>query len=73
MMNNTFIQEIQTLFDSKNISYTECVILWAEKKSIELEVVAAWIKKDSTLKLKIQEEAESVNALKAIKPAKLSI
>jgi hypothetical protein len=68
---NTFITEIEELRRSKNMEYIDAVVHWCEKNKIEIEYVASYIKKDQTMKLKIQEEAENLNYMK--KTARLPI
>jgi hypothetical protein len=38
--------------------------MWCEKNNIEVETAAVWIKKDNSLKSKVQAEAEELNILK---------
>jgi Phage late-transcription coactivator len=68
---NTFINEIEDLRRSKNMEYIDAVVHWCEKNKVEIEYIAAYIKKDQTMKLKIQEEAENLNYMK--KTARLPI
>lgn len=70
-MKNFFVEEIETLCREKNIEYIDAVVLWCEKNNLEVETAAFWIKKDSTMKSKIQAEAETLNILK--RGAKLPI
>ena len=71
MIENNFIQEIENLCKSKNIEYIDAVVLWCERNNLEVETVAIWIKKDQTMKSKIQAEAENLRILK--KSARLPI
>jgi hypothetical protein len=61
---NTFIEEIEKLCRTKNIEYIDAVVHWCEKNKIEVEYIAAYIKKDPVFKSKIQAEAENLNILK---------
>ena len=63
-----FSSEIEELRISKGIEYIDAIILWCEKNSVEIEVVADWIKKDSFLKSNIQTEAENLKFLKVTGP-----
>jgi hypothetical protein len=38
--------------------------MWCEKNKLEVETAAYWIKKDPTMKAKLQAEAENLNILK---------
>ena len=62
--NFAFVDEIEKLCTTKNIEYIDAIIMWCEKNNLEVEVAAAWIKKDATLKSKVQSEAENLNVLK---------
>ena len=66
-----FVREIETLVVDKNIDFFEAVIHYCETKGIEVETAAALIKQSTTLKAKIQFEAENLNLLK--KTARLPI
>ena len=68
---NTFINEIENLRRSKNMEYIDAVVHWCEKNKVEIEYIAAFIKKDQIMELKIQEEAENLNYMK--KTARLPI
>jgi len=70
-MKNFFVEEIEILCKEKNIEYIDAVVLWCEKNNLEVETAAFWIKKDPTMKSKIQAEAETLNILK--RGAKLPI
>lgn len=63
-MKNFFVEEIEILCREKNIEYIDAVVLWCEKNNLEVETAAFWIKKDPTMKSKIQAEAETLNILK---------
>ena len=62
--NFIFIDEIEKLCSTKNIEYIDAIVMWCEKNNLEVEVVANWVKKDPTLKSKVQAEAENLNVLK---------
>jgi Phage late-transcription coactivator len=66
-----FVREIETLVVDKNIDFFEAVMHYCETKGIEVETAAALIKQSTTLKAKIQFEAENLNLLK--KTARLPI
>lgn len=61
---NKFVQEIEELCSLKNVEYIDAVVMWCEKNNLEIETAAYWIKKDLTMKTKIQAEAETLNILK---------
>ena len=61
---NNFILEIETLCKTKNIEYIDAVVMWCERNNLEVETAAHWIKKDPTMKSKIQAEAENLRVLK---------
>lgn len=61
---NTFVKDIENLCTVNKVEYIDAVVMWCEKNKIEVEIAAAWIKKDPTLKAKLQAEAESLNILK---------
>jgi hypothetical protein len=63
-MNNNFINDIELLCSSKNMEYIDAVVLWCESNKIEIEYIANLIKKEPTMKAKIQVEAENLNILK---------
>lgn len=63
-MNNNFINDIEFLCSSKNMEYIDAVVLWCETNKIEIEYIANFIKKEPTMKAKIQVEAENLNILK---------
>jgi hypothetical protein len=61
---NKFVEEVEKLCRTKNIEYIDAVVLWCEKNNLEVETAAYWIKRDPTMKAKIQAEAENLNVLK---------
>jgi hypothetical protein len=61
---NKFVSEIEELCRNKNIEYIDAVVVWCEKNNLEIETAAYWIKRDPTIKSKIQAEAEDLNILK---------
>ena len=64
MVTNKFIEEIHSLCEDKNVEYIDAIVMWCEKNNIEVETAATWIKKDSTMKSRVQAEAENINVLK---------
>jgi len=62
---NLFVEEIEKLCIEKNIEYIDAVVIWCEKNNLEIETAAYWIKKDPTMKSKIQAEAENLKILKS--------
>lgn len=71
MSKNNFVEEIEFLCREKNIEYIDAVVMWCSKNNLEVETAAYWIRKDPTMKMKIQAEAENLNILK--KGARLPI
>jgi hypothetical protein len=61
---NNAIEAIENLRFTKNIDYIDAVVLWCETNKIEIEFIAALIKKDPVMKSKLQVEAENLNILK---------
>jgi hypothetical protein len=61
---NKFVSEIEELCRDKNIERIDAVVMWCEKNNLEIETAAYWIKRDATMKSKIQAEAEDLNILK---------
>ena len=61
---NVFVEEIEIICRDYNIEYIDAVVMWCEKNNLEVETAAYWIKKDATMKSKIQAEAETLNILK---------
>jgi len=57
-------KEIDKIVREKSIDYFEAVIYYCEKNKLEVEVAAALIKQNPTLKAKIQLEAEDLNMIK---------
>ena len=64
MTKNNFVEEIETICRDKNIEYIDAVVMWCEKNNLEVETAAYWIKKDASMRMKIQAEAENLNILK---------
>jgi hypothetical protein len=64
LKNNNFVDEIEDLCKKKNLEYIDAIVLWCEKNKLEVETAAYWIRKDPTLKAKLQAEAENLNILK---------
>lgn len=71
MIKNNFVEEIEHICRDKNIEYIDAIVMWCEKNNLEVETAAYWIKKDSSMRMKIQAEAENLNILK--KSARLPI
>ena len=59
-----FYAAIEESVIAANLSYIEAITNWAEKREIEMENVASFIKKNQLLKNKIQSEAEQLKLLK---------
>lgn len=68
---NSFIIEIEEIRQNTRMEYIDAVVHWCEKNKVEVEFIAAYIKKDPVFKSKLQEEAEGLNIIK--KSARLPI
>lgn len=64
MIKQQFIEEIESICKNRKVEYIDAIVMWCEKNNIEVEIAAAWIKKDNSLKSKVQAEAEDLNILK---------
>jgi uncharacterized protein YjdB len=64
MIKNNFVEEIEALCKEKKMEYIDAVVMWCERNKLEVETAAYLIRKDSTMKAKIQAEAENMNILK---------
>lgn len=62
--NNLFVEEVQRISEQTGLNYIDAVVHWCEKNKLEIETAAYWIKKDPTMKAKLQAEAEDLNILK---------
>lgn len=63
-MNNNFVEEVERICRDKKIEYIDAVIMWCEKNKLEVETAAYWIKRDPSMRMKIQAEAENLNIIK---------
>lgn len=59
-----FIKDIERIVNEKHVEYFDAVILYCEINNLEVETAAALVKQNSTLKAKIQYEAENLNMVK---------
>jgi hypothetical protein len=64
MIKNSFVEEIEILCREKNIEYIDAIVMWCEKNNLEVETAAYWVKKDHSMRMKIQAEAENLNIIK---------
>ena len=64
MENMMFIEEVEQLHNDFNINYIDAIILWCDKKGIELESMFDRIKSDRVLVLKLKGDAEELNYMK---------
>lgn len=64
MIKNNFVEEIEVICREKNIEYIDAVVMWCQRNNLEVETAAYWIKKDPTMRSKIQAEAENLNIIK---------
>jgi hypothetical protein len=63
-LTTNFSEEVEKICKRNGLDYIDAVVTWCERNKIEVEYVAALIKKDAALKAKIQSEAENLNILK---------
>lgn len=61
---NQFILEIEEMRRNSEFEYIDAIVYWCEKNNVEVEYIASFIKKDSTIKSKLQLEAENLNIVK---------
>lgn len=59
-----FCLEIEAIVKERKAEYHEAVLLYCEAHNIEIETAATLIKQNSSLKAKIQLEAENINMVK---------
>jgi hypothetical protein len=69
---SNFSQSIERIVKEKRVTYMEAVLLYAEENQMEVETAAKLVKMNSTIKGKVQLEAEDLNCLKE-KSARLPI
>lgn len=62
--NARICSDIENLVISKHISYMDAAILYSEEKNLEIEQVAIALSKNSTIRIKIENEANELNFLK---------
>lgn len=66
-----FAKEIETLVRDKNISYFEALMLFADKRGLELETVGQLARQSQTIKAKLSEECQQLNLIE--KEARLPV
>jgi hypothetical protein len=59
-----FCLEIEKIVKERRAEYHEAVLMYCEVHNIEIETAATLIRQNSTLKAKIQVEAENINMVK---------
>lgn len=59
-----FPSQIEHLVESANLSYMDAVIHWCEKRGLEYEVGGDLVKRHSSIKNKVKEEARVLNCVK---------
>jgi hypothetical protein len=67
----SFLADIETIRSVDKIDYMEAIVAYCDKNSIEIEVVANYIKKNPVLKARVQQEAENLNFIE--KTARLPV
>lgn len=66
-----FAKEIEALVRDKNISYFEALMLFADKRGLELETVGQLARQSQTIKAKLSEECQQLNLIE--KEARLPV
>lgn len=59
-----FPSQIEDLVTTANISYMDAVLHWCELRNVEFEVGGDLVKKHSSIKSRIREEAKRLNCVK---------
>lgn len=59
-----FSLEIEKLVKERSMEYYEAVLLYCESNGLEIETAATLVRQNTTLKAKIQIEAENINMVK---------
>jgi hypothetical protein len=67
----SFLADIELIRRVDKIDYMEAIVAYCDKNSIEIEVVANYIKKNPVLKARVQQEAENLNFIE--KTARLPV
>lgn len=60
---NSFAMQIEELVWQSDLSYTEAIVHWCEKRGLDPEQVAGLVRKSAPLKSKVQIEAERLNLI----------
>jgi hypothetical protein len=63
--NSSFIDDIEKLCHSHGVDILDAAVTWCEKHNVEIETVAALIKRDFPLRARLQAEAEAVRTVRA--------
>lgn len=66
-----FFLEIEKIVTDFNVNYLDAILMYVEKNNLEVESVAAIVKKHPTIKSRLQEDCEGLNLLE--KQARLPI
>ena len=59
-----FIDDIEKMCETRGVDIIDAVVTWCERNNIEVESVASIIKKDVSLRARLQAEAESARTVK---------
>jgi hypothetical protein len=54
-------EEIENLVEDLDIPYMDALLLFAERRDIEVETIATLVKQSSNLESKLRDEAEALN------------
>lgn len=65
--NEEFVQTIETIAKSKNISLIDAIVHWCEKNNVEIEQVGSTVKSIVSLRTRILREAEKLSMMKVNK------
>ena len=63
-VSTTFIEDIERMCEIHSVDIVDAVVTWCERNNVEIESVASLIKKDVSLKARLQAEAESARTVK---------
>jgi TusA-related sulfurtransferase len=62
--NSSFVEDIEKICRSHGVDVLDAAITWCEQRGVEVETVAALIKRDFALKTRLQAEAEAAHTIK---------
>ena len=59
-----FLNEIETLHQTLQLSYMEAIVYWCEARNLDVEAVSGIVKTNRVMKAKLRQEAEDLNYMK---------